>query len=402
MQAFTGIRVIDFTHVLAGPFCTYQLAVMGADVVKIESPHEPDMMRSEGHSESLRQAGRNTQFISQNGNKRSLSIDITQPEGLDIVRQLIVDADVLVENYRGGVMERLGLGYDAVKALNPNIIYCSMTGFGHTGPKSEHPAYDNVIQAFSGLMAATGTKDIHPVRVGPPVLDFGTGAQAAFAIAAALYQRTHTQAGQKIDVAMADAALMLMSTHIMDTQMLGTSPDPHGNQNPVRAAYSMYDTADGQCMIGAVTHKQAQRLWRALGRDDIADSVADYAADDFARDNEQHNNTLQQILMTHSADYWEQHLNDAGVPAARVRRTDEALAHPQILSRNVLQSSDTTPETNKQLLAPVAAFGYDHDGPMLSSPAPAQGQHSRDILQELGLDEDTINRLTQSGIVLAA
>lgn len=402
MRAFEGVRVVDFTHVLAGPFCTYQLAVMGADVVKIEAPDEPDMMRPEGHSETMSNEGRGTQFICQNGNKRSLCLDLNSESGKSIATKLIARADVLVENFRGGVLERHGFGYEAVSRINPQLIYCSMTGFGRTGPKAEHPAYDNVIQAFSGLMAATGSPTQHPVRVGPAVLDYGTGAQAAFAVAAALFQRTRTQKGQRIDVSMADAALMLMSTHVMDTQTLGQTPVPFGNQNPDRASYSLYDTRDGQLMIGAFTPRQTATMWRALGEDSIADEVAGYSRRQFKDASEQQRQSLQAIFLRNDADHWEQLLMNAGVPASRVRRIDEAIEHPQIKSRQVLQQSDVLPETGQQLRSPVAAFGYQHDGPELDAPSPVLGQHSKQVLAELGYSQQQITDFIDQGDVFSA
>jgi len=337
LKPFDGIRVVDFTHVLAGPSATYQLAVMGADVIKIEPLHEPDMYREIGNSAELAKEGRGTEFLSQNGNKRSLSLDLSAPDGVAVARRLIETADVMVENYRFGVMERHGLGYDAVSALNPRIIYCSLTGFGHTGPKARHPAYDVVIQAYSGLMAANGTPDSSPVRVGPAVLDYGTGAHAALAISSALFQRSRTGLGQCIDVAMADAAMMLMSNLVVTTQSIGQTPPPPGNQHPSRAAYSAYPTADGMLMVGAYTLKQLQRLLRAINRDDLAEEVANATAKEIGERRDEFAELLTDILATQTADEWEALFNDAGVPAARVRRIDETLQHPQIQSRQVLQ-----------------------------------------------------------------
>ena len=402
MRPFEGIRVLDFTHVLAGPFSTYQLAVMGADVVKIEAPDNPDMMRPEGHSPALGAQGLGTAFVCQNGGKRSLALDVTRPGGLAVAQRLIGGADVLVENFRKGTMERLGLGYEAAAAIRPDIVYCSITGFGHTGPKADHPAYDPVIQADSGLMAATGTPDCHPVRVGPATLDYGTGAQAAFAIAAALFQRSRTGRGQRIDVAMTDAALMLMTTHVMATQMLGRTPVPFGNVDPVRAGYSCYETAEGLLVIGAHTNRQIGRLWRALGRDDIAvareccdhGAVAEHFTQDRA--------LLSEILRGGPAARWEDLLNAAGVPAARVRRIDETLAEAQIASRGVLAPSVTEPEGRRALKTPVAAFGYGHDGPAVDRPAPRLGEHSRAILAESGYGPDEIAGLERDGAVVAA
>ena len=399
MKPFDGIRVVDFTHVLAGPSATYQLAVMGADVIKIEPLHEPDMYREIGNSAELAKEGRGTEFLSQNGNKRSLSLDLSAPDGVAVARRLIETADVMVENYRFGVMERHGLGYDAVSALNPRIIYCSLTGFGHTGPKARHPAYDVVIQAYSGLMAANGTPDSSPVRVGPAILDYGTGAHAALAISSALFQRSRTGLGQCIDVAMADAAMMLMSNLVVTTQSIGQTPPPPGNQHPSRAAYSAYPTADGMLMVGAYTLKQLQRLLRAIDRDDLAEEVANATAKEIGERRDEFAELLTDILATQTADEWEAHFNDAGVPAARVRRIDETLQHPQIQSRQVLQESDTIPETGLQLKAPVAAFNFAHGGPALTRPAPRLGEHSYQVLSEIGYSDDDISQLAASDTV---
>ena len=448
MQPFSGIRVLDFTHVLAGPFCTYQLAVMGADVVKIESPDRADMMRTESASEMLASEGLGTQYLSQSANKRSLAIDIGSADGVEIVKQLVVQADVLVENFRSGVLAAAGLGYEALADINPLLIYCSMTGYGQTGPKALHPAYDNVIQAFSGLMAATGSVSTAPVRVGPPVLDYGTGAQAAFAIASALFQRSRNNKGQFIDVAMLDAALMLMSSAVVDSQVHGAAPTPPGNSSLVNAAYGCFEASDGLIMIGGFTGRQRADLWRVLrqntsvddGTNDLQSSV-DFVHDqasaparsqdtvseetvlreqDIEREAQEHlgyerlshaekveklpidRAQLQQMLKQQPAQFWEDVINEAGVPAARVRGVDETLTHPQLDSRQVLQSAQGLPEDYADLQVPIAAFSFLHNGPTIQQHAAKQGQHSREVLREIGLDDRRISQLEQDGIVLQA
>lgn len=402
MQPFEGVRVIDFTHVLAGPSATYQLAVLGADVIKVEPHHEPDIMRAESQSPAMAADGRGTEFICQNGNKRSLSLDLTAPDGVSVAKRLIESADVLVENYRFGVMDRYGFGYDDVSAFNPRLIYCSLTGFGHTGPKAKHPAYDVVIQAYSGLMAANGSSDSTPVRVGPAILDYGTGAYAAFAISSALFQRSRTGRGQCIDVAMSDAAMMLMSNLVMITQARGETPPPCGNSHPTKAGYSAYPTADGLLMLGAFTLKQLRRLCRAIGRDDLSDGLADATSDEVALRRDELADIFKLVLATKTADQWEAHFNAAGVPAARVRRIDEVFEHDQIQSRQVLQEADTFPETGARLRVPVAAFTYAHGGPSLTASSPKLGEHTTNILSEIGYTASDIDRLIRTGAVYAS
>ncbi len=399
MQAFEGIRCLDFTHVLAGPFCTYQLAVMGAEVIKIESPTQPDMMRSESASAALGSELRGSQFLAQGANKKSLLIDIHHADGIALIRQLVKSADVLVENFRGGVMTRLGLDYESLKQINPGLIYCSMSGFGQTGPKAQHPAYDNVIQAFSGLMAHTGSTETAPVRVGPPVLDYGTGAQAAFAVSSALFQRTRSGRGQYIDVSMLDAAIMLMSTSVVDTQLSQSAPTPPGNSSLTHPGYGCFQALQGQVMVGAFTTRQHVALWKALGCDDIAAEIENLDTVALSVRIDADRKVLAEVLSTQTAQYWEDTLNEIGVPAARVRQLDEALAHPQVASRRVLQQPQAYSDEDSDIKTPVAAFQFEHDGPAVTHHAPPRGQHTEELLHELGITTEDILGWREAGII---
>ena len=274
MQALDGIRVLDLTHVLAGPFSTYQLAVLGADVIKIEAVGNPDMNRDVGAVNALNDAGMGSHFQSQGANKRAMTLNLKSAKGREIFKALARDTDVVVENFRAGAMERLGLGYEDLRAVRPDLVYCSITGFGHTGPKRGPGAFDNVIQAFSGMMTTTGHPDEPEVMVGPPFADYGTGAQAAFAIAAALLRRERTGEGQRIDVSMLDSALAMMACWVLNASLTGEPPARSGNGRtcvPVRRWPASAAPRTGRDWIGhrrrsGSTRRRSSRGWATVRR----------------------------------------------------------------------------------------------------------------------------------------
>ena len=379
MQPFEGIRVIDVTHVLAGPFATYQLAVLGADVIKVEHPDDPDQSRGVGSDKEFNRRGMGTSFLTQASNKRSITLDLKQEKDRDILKKLVATADVFVENYRPGAFEALGLGYKALAAINPRLIYASFSAFGQSGPRGPQTAYDHVIQATSGIMAMTGTKDVHPIKLGSPVIDYATGTTGAFALAAALFQRERTGKGQCIDMAMLDVAMILMSSHLTGYLLNGTHPRPHGNSHP-HATNSAYAAKDGIVMLGASNLRQQKRLWTVLGRPDMIKKTNDEREADHAREVA----TLAEIVRTKSAGEWEEFLQAHHVPAARVRTMGEALADPQLLSRGVIHRHAAGADVQGQLSVPLAAFTFAHGGPRIDSPPPMLGQHNEEIFAELG------------------
>jgi crotonobetainyl-CoA:carnitine CoA-transferase CaiB-like acyl-CoA transferase len=379
-RPFEGIRVIDATHVLAGPFATYQLAVLGADVIKVEHPDEPDQSRGVGSDKALNRANMGTAFLTQASNKRSITLDLKAERDRDILKRLIKNADVFVENYRPGALEALGLGYEALAALNPRLIYASFSAFGQTGPRREETAYDHVIQATSGIMAMTGTAEVHPIKFGSPAIDYATGMTGAFALAAALLQRERSGRGQRIDMAMLDVAMILMSSHLCGYLRNGTHPKPVGNRH-AHATNSAYATAEGLVMLGASNLRQQRRLWTALGRPDlIKGSNEERDAD---RDREAA--VLREIMRTRTAAEWEEFLQARHVPAARVRTMGEALADPQIATRGVIHRHNGAAGITGSFGVPLAAFMFAHDGPRIDSPPPRLGEHNEEILAELGV-----------------
>jgi crotonobetainyl-CoA:carnitine CoA-transferase CaiB-like acyl-CoA transferase len=381
MRPFEGIRILDATHVLAGPFAAYQLALLGAEVIKVEHPDDPDQSRGSGPDWDLNRAGMGTYFLTQGANKRSLTLDLKQDAARAVFRRLVAQADVLVENYRPGAFAALGLGYDALSALNPRLIYCSISAFGQDGPRAGQTAYDHVIQATSGIMACTGTEQVNPLKLGAPAIDYATGTMGAFALSAALFQRERTGRGQRIDLAMLDVAMMMMASHVTAHSRTGKPARPRGNDHEY-ATNSAYPTQDGMVMLGASNLRQQKRLWAALGRPDMAkgrneDRVAQRDAEAAA---------LRAIMLTRTADEWEAFLHSRHVPAARVRRMDEALADPHLAARGLTHRFDGADGVAGPFAVPVAAFGFAHGGPRVEAPPRPLGADTDAILGELGYD----------------
>jgi crotonobetainyl-CoA:carnitine CoA-transferase CaiB-like acyl-CoA transferase len=396
MKPFAGIRVLDLTHVLAGPFSAYQLAIMGADVIKIEAPDQPDVARPVGNVQHLNRKGMGTSFLTQNSNKRAITLNLKTNEGRAIFRELASKSDVIVENYRAGAIEALGLGYDDIVKLNSSIIYCSMTGFGQTGPKRGHTAYDNVIQAISGLMTTSGHPgSTSPLKVGPPILDYFCGTMAALAISSALFQRARTGRGQRIDVSMMDAAIMLMAWTVTDFLNGGGMPQLWGNGSD-NAGYACYETKDGLLMVGAEAPNQQRRMWSLLGRPDLA---TDKTFEEVLSKREEHGRILSQILRTRTADEWASLFHAAGLPAERVRTLEQALRHEQLQHRKVLHHLGDVEALGQEITVPVTAFQFAHDGPEVTSPPPFHGQHTEEVLQEMGRQDAEIHALRRDGVV---
>ena len=381
MRPFEGIRVIDITHVLAGPFAAYQLALLGADVIKVEHPDDPDQSRISGTDKELNRRNMGTAFLTQASNKRSITLDLKKEKDRAILKKLVVTADVFVENYRPGAFEALGLGYDALAAINPRLIYASFSAFGQKGPRGPQTAYDHVIQATSGIMAMTGTPEVNPVKFGSPAVDYATGMTGAFALSAALFQREHTGKGQHIDMAMLDVAMVLMSSHLTGYLRNGSHPKPNGNRNP-HATNSAYQAKDGLVvMLGASNLRQQRRLWTLLERPDMIKK----SNEEREADHEREAAVLGEIMRTRTADEWEVFLQGRHVPAARVRTMGEAIADPQLSFRGIIHYHDGGNGIDGAYGVPLAAFTFAHGGPRVDTPPPALGQHNAEIFKELGV-----------------
>ena len=393
-RPFEGIKVIDITHVLAGPFSTYQLAVHGADVIKVENPNDPDMVRILGSDAGDNDRQMGSAFLTQASNKRAITLDLKRPEGQAVLKRLAATADVLVENFRPGALASLGLGYKDLAAVNPRLIYASFSAFGQDGPRSNYTAFDHVIQASSGIMATTGEIGGRPIKFGSPVIDYATGTTGAFALAAALFQRERTGRGQHIDMAMMDVALVMMASHVTDFTRSGHHPEPHGHWQGF-ASGSCWPTADGLLMLGAMSIAQQRRFWAALGQEDLAKaSHAERKADE-AREKQ----IISETLLTRPADEWELFFQTRHIPAGRVRRMEEALADPHLEHRAVLHRHEVAPGVGRGFTVPIAAFKLAHGSARVDTPPPTLGRDSDAVLGELGYSAMEIAALRAGGVV---
>jgi crotonobetainyl-CoA:carnitine CoA-transferase CaiB-like acyl-CoA transferase len=396
-RPFEGITVLDLTHVLAGPFCTYQLALLGARTIKIEDPNDPDCERFRGPSAKLNQQLMGVNYLAQAANKKSLTLNLKTEPGRDVLRKLASNSDVVVENYRAGALGAIGLGYPDLEALNPKLIYCSMTGYGQTGAKQDTTAYDNVIQAASGLMSLNGTAEVSPLKVGAAIIDFASGITAAFAIASALFQRTHTGKGQYIDVAMLNTAMSLITTNaVVNIFRRGELTIPKGNR-AAEAGIACYETREGLLMLAAFNPKQHRRLWLALDRPDFAELSS---WDDIIGKAETFRPVLRERLKEKTAAEWELFFKRARVPAERVRNLTEAIVLQKSTTPDFYHSLESMfPEDEGPLEVPLTPFSLKHGGAAVTSPPPRLGAHNREILKELGYDDDTIETMRTNGVV---
>jgi crotonobetainyl-CoA:carnitine CoA-transferase CaiB-like acyl-CoA transferase len=395
-RPFAGVRILDFTQVLAGPYASYQLALLGADVIKVERRGGEDMRRT---PLSREWADRNMAppFLAVNGNKKSLTLDLQKPAAREIVLKLVAKADVVMENFRAGVMDRLGLGYAALSKVNPKLIYCAISGFGQTGPASNEAGYDGKIQAMSGVMAITGHPEMGPTRAGFAVCDVLSGATGAFAISSALFQRTHTGKGQFLDVSMLEASLAFLATQVADYTVAGHRQLQAGNQAISRkVTANLFRAKDSFLLLAVNDEKQYRALMTALGRADVFEDPR--FGDWFLR--KENEAALREIietaLATDDSKSWERRLNDAGAPCASIWKVEEIIDHPQIVARNVMQTVDS-PYGSLRLMG--SGFQMAHGGGKLDTLAPEVGADTDAVLAEIGYDEAAIAALRADGII---
>jgi len=379
----SGIRVLDLTNVLAGPYCAYQLALLGADVIKVEGPQGGDLARQLGGSPRLNQAGMGASFLAQNAGKRSVMLDLKTEADRERFLDLVASADALVENFRPGVMDRLGLGHEALKAVRPGLVYCAISGFGQTGPMRDNPAYDQIIQGLSGIMSITGTPETAPLRVGYPVADTLGGLVGAFAIASALVRQKTTGEGAFLDVSMLECTLSALGWPVSNYLTAGVDPRPMGNENMTAAPSGAFRTGDGLLNIAANKQEQFVALCRLIGRPELA-SDPRFAERETRKKNRAALKTeIEDALTDAPAAAWEERLNRAGVPAGRVLTIPQVLAEPQVLERQVTANFDDVAGMDRPLTVLRGGFMVDGAAPLPTKPPPALGEHMDEIFAGL-------------------
>lgn len=392
-KPLANIRILDLTNVLAGPYCCYQLGLLGAEVIKVERPGTGDLARVLGSDAQRNAEGMGISFLAQNAGKKSVTLDLKSGKGKDLLKRLIKTADVLVENFRPGVMDRLGLGYQTLKDENPNLIYCAISGFGQTGSRKDDPAYDQIVQGVCGVMSITGSAETAPNRVGYPLADTVGGMTAAFAIAAALSGKPR---GAFLDIAMSEAVVSTMGWVVSNYLIGGTEPAPQGNENPTSAPSGTFATADNPINIAANRDEQWEALANHLGRSDLLNDAR--FVDREARKANRHvlRQELETVLRQGSSEQWVSKLNALGVPSGPVLTVQDAMSDAQLSERKLVDQLACGEEILSLSGSPVVVNG-ERPRPELSPPK--LGQDNETVWTELGLSSVEIAALKKEQVI---
>jgi len=392
-QALSGVRVLDFTQVMAGPFCAMLLGDLGAEVVKVEPPGG-DTTRRMGNRQGMESTG----FWAVNRNKRGIVLNLKDPRGQEIVRSLVTRTDILVENYRPGVLDAFGLGDKDLREINPRLIYASISGFGSTGPYAHKGGFDLVAQGMSGIMSITGEVGMPPVKCGIPVTDLGAGLFALQAILAAYIHRLHTGEGQYIDTSLFEAGVALSVWESTQYFSTGEIPEPMGSAHRMSAPYQAIRCADGYLTLGAANQRTWERFAHAIGLPELIDRP-EYVDD--RRRVQNHHQLAQEIEVvtaTKPRSYWLKVLEEVGVPCGPILNYAEVFADPQVQARGMVQEMDHPVGGRIRVLGPAAKLS--ETPARLSRPAPLYGEHSAEILREAGYGDTDIQQLAEAGVVI--
>ena len=394
MGPLNGLKVLDMTRVLAGPYCTMILADLGAEVIKVEVPVTGDDSRHFGPY----QHGESAYFMSLNRNKQSITMNLKTEEGKALLKEFIKKVDVVVENFRPGTMEKLGLGYDILKEINPRIIYAAASGFGHSGPYSLRPAYDGVVQAMGGIMSITGPKDGEATRVGPSIGDIGAGLFTAIGVLAALNHRNEHGIGQKVDVAMLDCQVAMLENAIARYVVTNEVPRPSGNRHASIVPFEPFDTASGQLMVAVGNDQIWKRFCQVADLEALIEDPLYAKNPDRSKHYEQLRPLIAEKMMLKTKQEWMKILDDAGVPNGPINSVDAVLEDPQVIAREMIVEVDH-PVAGK-LKMPGVAIKLSETPGEIHSPAPVLGQHTTDVLKRFfGYSDQEIEDLYEKGVL---
>ena len=397
-----GVTVLDLTNVLAGPFCCHQLAHLGATVIKVEAPGRGDLARQLGADAGLNEKLMGVSFLAQNAGKKSITLNLKDPRGKDILKKLVKKADVLVENFRPGVMDRLELDYDALSKVNPALIYCAISGFGQNGPMKKLPAYDQIVQGLSGIMTITGEEDKGTYRVGYPVADTIGGLTAAFAISSALAGRAlgnNEGKGSFIDISMLESVVATMGWVVSNFLIAGLQPTANGNDNFTSSPSGAFRTADGQINIAANKQEQFEAVCDVLELDALKADPRFLTRSDRLSNRKELAGLLERVLQTGRTDDWVLAFNAVGVPAGAVLTVPQALLLPQIADRGMIADFASVPGVERDIRVLRTGMKLNGEAPSVDAPPPVLGQDNETILAGLGLSADEIKTLKAEGVL---
>lgn len=392
-----NIKVLDLTNVLSGPFATLHLSLLGAEVIKIENPKDGDLARKLGAKSEYNNLLMGTSFLAQNANKKSITLNLKFDEGKEIFKKLVAESDVIVENFRPKVMDRLGLGYDELVKINPKIIYCAISGFGQNGPDADKPAYDQIIQGLSGVMAINGDQTLNPLRSGFPVCDTVGGLNAAFAIMAALFHRERTGEGQFIDIAMLDSIMPLMGWVVSNWLLAGQAPQLLGNDNFTAAPSGVFKTKDGSMNIAANKQEQWQELCNLIGMPELIEDPRFKERDERKKNRYELTPIIEKVLQTKETSYWVELFNNNGIPSGEILSFAEALGQPQIKHRQTFNKVNVTGIGEVPLFNLTAKFSKTPG--FVETPPPLLGEHTVEILERIGYGKESIDLLKSKKVI---